>query len=223
MISRARKVTLAGGCMALTGWGVSMITNHPSWLATWAAPYIGFATVALFVASAVFAWSVIADVFSPKNDRDGRRGHTRWRWMWHLERKSRGISVEFESWFPLARLIPLERATIKALPKMRKLPVLMLTFNLDEQRREKLPGIVAQMLVDGASGTEIQLYGKHPPSEEFEEIPPDIVAQSEFSDDATFLCGAFESGFNGHKKPEYTCLSIKRRDLKRRLKELGCQ
>lgn len=124
---------------------------------------------------------------------------------------------------PIRRLIPLDRAVIRALPKMRKMPALMLTFNLDGQKREKLPGILAQMLVSEDADFDFPLYGIHPPSEELERIPDDVVNSLMFSDDAAFLYDPFEEGFGNGQQAKYICLAIKKRDLKRRLRELGAR
>jgi hypothetical protein len=131
------------------------------------------------------------------------------------------MSMKFDGVAPFRRLMSLDRAAIKVLPKLRKLPTLQLIFNLDKQKREKLPGIVAQMLFDGGASFDFPLYGKHLPSEEMERVPPDELDGLMFSDDATFLYDAFEGGFNRDQRPKFVALHIQRCHLKRRLRELG--
>lgn len=115
---------------------------------------------------------------------------------------------------PFRRLISLRNAAISAYPKIRKRADVQVLERLSGSDPAKIPGLVAQMLLNHPSFN-IPLYGTYPPINVFEKIPEEDARQFRFSDDATQLVGTF----NGNHR--YRKLAIKRRDLKRRIRELA--
>lgn len=183
----------------LTGWLIAMTTHEPS-------PYLLVGAAVL--AAALFLWSgywAIRDFrawLSGSSDTDP--GSPPFVFTWRVEK---------DDAMPLRRLIPLSRAAIAAYPKIRKRVDVQVLEALDG-KREKIPGMVAQMLLNHP-GFDLPLFGVFPPAEDFGKIPDDDVKSFRISDDAKELFDTMDS----HRR--YKGLAIKKSDLERRLKELG--
>jgi hypothetical protein len=189
------------------GWVLANAMPHPptSWLVT-----------ASVFAVVTFGWSIywtIRDLIDWWTGRkDGDLKAPPFVLIWRLVR---------DDTFPVRRLIPFHRAAILAYPKLRDLTAVKLIFKMRSFAPEKVPAIIAQLLLDEAVGFDFPVYGMLVPSEHFERIPEDDLKSLRISDDATFMYDAFAGGYDKAAiKPKYVCLAMKKNDLKRRIKEI---
>jgi hypothetical protein len=190
----------------LTGWVLANAMPQPSAFTMYAASFAAFALISW---SAIWAGHDIRNWWAGR--KEGELTSPPFVFTWRLIR---------DDGAPIRRLIPLHRAAIFVYPKLRDLTVVQVIFKMRPSLPERVPGIIAQLLLDEAVGYDFPVYGMLVPSEQLERIPEDDLKSLRISDDAKFMYDAFQGGFDGTLKPRYICLAMKKNDLKRRIKEI---
>lgn len=178
---------------ALIGWAIG---------ATWRDPPISLIAAAWIVGTVACATGLLDHIRS----RSG--GKLPFVAAWRIRRnKIGGFGFEADSLFPMLRLVPLQHAAQLAYNETRRGVVSQVLDRLDRLGLEDMANAVTM-----ADNT--PLYGYREPFAVRELIPDEFIKTGRFSSDGSEVYDQFD------KEKRYKGLLMRRRDMKRNLKQM---